>query len=59
MPHDAVADDEEVAASVRNITMNTYETLMGVMPKARAVRANVEHYVPFYNPRMYNVWVKN
>jgi peptide/nickel transport system substrate-binding protein len=32
---------------------------MGVMPKVQAVRANVEHYVPFYNPRMYNVWVKN
>jgi peptide/nickel transport system substrate-binding protein len=32
---------------------------MGVMPKVQAVRANVEHYVPFYNPRMYNVWLKN
>ena len=32
---------------------------MGVMPKVQAVRANVEHYVPFYNPRLYNVWVKN
>ena len=32
---------------------------MGVMPKVQAVRANVQHYVPFYNPRMYNVWVKN
>lgn len=32
---------------------------MGVMPKVQAVRANVEHYVPFYNPRMYNVWVKD
>jgi peptide/nickel transport system substrate-binding protein len=31
---------------------------MGVMPKVQAVRANVEHYVPFYNPRMYNVWLK-
>jgi peptide/nickel transport system substrate-binding protein len=24
----------------------------------QAVRANVEHYIPFYNPRMYNVWFK-
>jgi peptide/nickel transport system substrate-binding protein len=32
---------------------------MGVMPKVQAVRANVEHYVPFYNPRMYNVWLRN
>jgi peptide/nickel transport system substrate-binding protein len=32
---------------------------MGVMPKVQAVRANVEHYEPFYNPRMYNVWLKN
>jgi peptide/nickel transport system substrate-binding protein len=31
---------------------------MGVIPKVQAVRANVEHYVPFYNPRMYNVWLK-
>jgi hypothetical protein len=23
----------------------------------QAVRANVEHLVPFYNPRMYNVWL--
>jgi len=30
----------------------------GVMPKVQGVRANVEHYIPFYNPRMYNVWVK-
>jgi peptide/nickel transport system substrate-binding protein len=30
----------------------------GVMPKVQGVRANVQHYVPFYNPRMYNVWVK-
>ncbi len=30
----------------------------GVMPKVQAVRANVEHYIPFYNPRMYNVWFK-
>jgi peptide/nickel transport system substrate-binding protein len=29
---------------------------LGVMPKVQAVRANVEHFVPFYNPRMYNVW---
>jgi len=32
---------------------------MGVMPKVQGVRANVEHYVPFYNPRLYNVWLKN
>jgi peptide/nickel transport system substrate-binding protein len=32
---------------------------MGVIPKVQAVRSNVEHYVPFYNPRMYNVWLKN
>ncbi|MGH7210609.1 MAG: ABC transporter substrate-binding protein, partial [Acetobacteraceae bacterium] len=31
---------------------------MGVMPKVQGVRANVEHYIPFYNPRMYNVWLK-
>ena len=31
---------------------------MGVMPKVQGVRANVQHYVPFYNPRMYNVWVQ-
>jgi len=30
----------------------------GVMPKVQTVRANVEHYIPFYNPRMYNVWFK-
>jgi peptide/nickel transport system substrate-binding protein len=30
---------------------------LGVMPKVQAVRANVEHLVPFYNPRMYNVWL--
>ncbi len=30
----------------------------GVMPKVQGVRANVEHYIPFYNPRMYNVWFK-
>jgi len=30
----------------------------GVMPKVQGVRANVEHYIPFYNPRMYNVWLK-
>jgi hypothetical protein len=27
------------------------------MPKVQGVRENVEHYRPFYNPRMYNVWV--
>jgi peptide/nickel transport system substrate-binding protein len=31
---------------------------MGVMPKVQGVRSNVQHYVPFYNPRMYNVWLK-
>ena len=30
---------------------------LGVMPKVQAVRANVEHFVPFYNPRLYNVWL--
>ena len=30
----------------------------GVMPKVQGVRANVDHYIPFYNPRMYNVWFK-
>lgn len=30
----------------------------GVMPQVQAVRDNVEHYVPFYDPRMYNVWLK-
>jgi peptide/nickel transport system substrate-binding protein len=30
----------------------------GVMPKVQGVRANVEHYIPFYNPRMYTVWVR-
>ena len=30
----------------------------GVMPQVQAVRDNVEHYVPFYDPRMYNVWFK-
>jgi peptide/nickel transport system substrate-binding protein len=32
---------------------------MGVMPKVQAVRTNVEHFQPFYNPRLYNVWIKN
>ena len=32
---------------------------LGVMPKVQAVRANVEHFVPFYNPRLYNVWLNN
>jgi peptide/nickel transport system substrate-binding protein len=32
---------------------------MGVIPKVQGVRSNVEHYVPFYNPRMYNVWLRN
>jgi peptide/nickel transport system substrate-binding protein len=30
----------------------------GVMPKVQGVRSNVEHYRPFYDPRMYNVWVE-
>jgi hypothetical protein len=29
------------------------------MPKVQAVRANVEHYIPFYNPRMYNIWLSS
>jgi peptide/nickel transport system substrate-binding protein len=32
---------------------------LGVMPKVQAVRTNVEHFQPFYNPRLYNVWLKN
>jgi ABC-type transport system substrate-binding protein len=32
---------------------------MGVIPQVSAVRSNVEHYIPYYNPRMYNVWLKN
>lgn len=31
---------------------------MGVMPKVQGVRSNVQHYKPFYDPRMYNVWVE-
>ena len=31
---------------------------MGVMPKVQGIRSNVKHYVPFYDPRMYNVWVE-
>ena len=32
---------------------------MGVMPKVQGVRSGVEHFEPFYNPRLYNVWLKN
>jgi hypothetical protein len=32
---------------------------MGVMPKVQGIRVGVEHFEPFYNPRMYNVWLKN
>lgn len=31
---------------------------MGVMPKVQGIRTSVKHYVPFYDPRMYNVWVE-
>ncbi|MBL8839842.1 MAG: ABC transporter substrate-binding protein [Alphaproteobacteria bacterium] len=31
----------------------------GVMPKAQAVRANVEGFRPYYATRMSNVWIRN
>ena len=30
----------------------------GVMPKTQGIRSNVEHYKPFWNPRLYNVWLR-
>jgi peptide/nickel transport system substrate-binding protein len=29
----------------------------GVMPKVQGIRSNVRHYKPFWNPRLYNVWL--
>jgi peptide/nickel transport system substrate-binding protein len=56
------ADLAERKAAFADAQKLAFEDVMviptGVMPKVQAVRANVEHYIPFYNPRMYNVWVK-
>jgi peptide/nickel transport system substrate-binding protein len=30
----------------------------GVAPKTQAVRANVENYVPYFNTRFSNVWIR-
>lgn len=30
---------------------------LGVMPKVQGIRANVQHYKPFWAPRLYNVWL--
>ena len=29
----------------------------GVMPKVQGIRSDVRHYKPFWNPRLYNVWL--
>lgn len=29
----------------------------GIMPKVQGIRSNVQHYKPFWNPRLYNVWL--
>ena len=29
----------------------------GIMPKVQGIRSNVRHYKPFWNPRLYNVWL--
>lgn len=29
----------------------------GIMPKVRGIRSNVQHDSPFWNPRLYNVWL--
>ncbi len=46
----AFADAQKIA--FQNVMVIPF----GVTPKIQGVRADVEHYVPFYNPRMYNVW---
>jgi peptide/nickel transport system substrate-binding protein len=32
---------------------------LGVMPKVQGVRSRVKNFEPFYNPRLYNVWLGN
>ena len=29
----------------------------GTMPKVQGIRTNGQHYRPFWNPRLYNVWL--
>jgi peptide/nickel transport system substrate-binding protein len=31
---------------------------LGVVPKVQGMRANVEHYKPYWSPRLYNVWLR-
>jgi peptide/nickel transport system substrate-binding protein len=54
-----LAERQQAFAQAQKIALEQVMAIpLGVMPKVQAVRSNVEHYAPFYNPRMYNVWVK-
>ena len=53
-----LAERQAAFATAQQIALDDVMVIpMGVTPKVQGVRANVEHYRPFYNPRMYNVWV--
>jgi peptide/nickel transport system substrate-binding protein len=53
-----LAERQAAFAKAQQIALDDVMVIpMGVMPKVQGVRENVEHYRPFYNPRMYNVWV--
>ncbi len=52
-----LADRQAAFADAQKIAFQDVMVIpFGVTPKIQGVRADVEHYVPFYNPRMYNVW---
>ena len=56
------ATEDARKAAFARAQKTALETMMvipfGVMPKVQGIRANVEHYKPFYNPRLYNVWLR-
>jgi len=53
-----LAERQAAFAKAQQIALDDVMVIpLGVMPKVQGVRANVEHYRPFYSPRMYNVWV--
>jgi len=53
------ADRQTAFARAQQRALETVMVLpFGVMPKTQGIRSNVEHYKPFWNPRLYNVWLR-
>ena len=57
---DTLAARQAGFARAQQIAIESVMVLpFGLMPKVQGLRTNVQHFKPFWNPRLYNVWLSD